>query len=102
MTCDMAYQRQQLGALVRIDPAAARAKIVEAHQQTKGNTTTAAKLLGVGRRSLVRWITQLDIRALVDTRPPDARAGQRGTGGRRPAQPAPPAKSRPKRAPRRN
>lgn len=56
----------ELGLLLKVDPEAAAARILEAYRKTDGYVPEAASMLGVGARSLVRWTTDLELRAEVD------------------------------------
>jgi len=48
-----------MGALIKLDPAAAKAKIVAAFRQAEGNRTRAAKVLDVSERNFYRWVEKL-------------------------------------------
>ena len=56
----MGYKSHDLGALVRVDPQAAAAKIVAAYTSASCSQRDAATLLGVEERSLIRWTKKLD------------------------------------------
>jgi len=60
------YKAQMLGMLVRCRPAEARSIIGTALARYK-NQVDAAEALGVGRRSLQRWIKSLGVTLGVST-----------------------------------
>ena len=49
------------------NPGKAKQKILHAHLAAHGNTTQAAKLLNVSRRTLIRWIQKLNMTTDVQT-----------------------------------
>lgn len=55
-----------LGLLLKVDPEAASARILEAYRKADGYVPTASAMLGVGARSLVRWTTELGLRPELD------------------------------------
>lgn len=61
----MAFRKIELGALMRLDPAEARAKILAAVEASKGDVKAAAASLDVGRRTLHRYLTSLRVRPRV-------------------------------------
>lgn len=58
----MAFRKIELGVLLRIEPADARTRILDALAAHGGDVKKAAKSLGVGRRTLHRFVTALRVR----------------------------------------
>lgn len=89
------YREQVLGALVRVAPDQAKAQILEAYRRQEGLTVDAAQMLGVGRRTLQRWVKLLALHAQIDRirRAAGARpASSYNPGGMRPKKKAKRAK----------
>lgn len=55
-----------MGALIIVDPNAARERILAAIDAAKGNRTRAAEALGAKHRSLLRWIDKLALWPEID------------------------------------
>lgn len=69
----MAYKHQQIGLLVRADPAKASALIAAAWRENKSEAATA-RAIGCGRRTLQRWIDALLLKGYqpkVDAQQPE-------------------------------
>lgn len=56
----MAYRETELGYLVRNNEREAKRRIRDALKRARGNVKAAAGALGVGYRTLKRWLAQLD------------------------------------------
>ncbi len=61
----MAYRKTEWSRLVDEQPEHARTRILTAFLATKGNTTQAAKHLGISHRSLCRYMAQLELKEVV-------------------------------------
>lgn len=59
------YVEQELGSLVRCKPEEAKQRILEAYRVSDGLIDPTCKLLGVSRRSLLRWTKLLGLRTEV-------------------------------------
>ena len=85
----MAYRQVDLGLLVRLQPDEAATKILNAYRDAEGNATRVAELLQVDRRTLSRWVEQLEattnIRDRIDAIR-DARKDRRSSPGTRASQ----------------
>jgi hypothetical protein len=62
----MAQREYELGLLARLRPDDAAEKILKAYRAGKGHNPDAALHLGIGVRTLERWVTRLGIRERVD------------------------------------
>jgi hypothetical protein len=56
----------KLRALMLVDPRAAKGRIVEAISRAGGRLPAAAKLLGIGHRTLCRWVVELGLEQRVE------------------------------------
>lgn len=54
-----------LRAELRVDEVKARARIVSAFEATGGNAVRAARLLGIGHRTIARWLKDPGVAAEV-------------------------------------
>ena len=59
----MTYRTTPWADLIRNDPPTARSKILTAYLATRGNAIRAAKHLGISHRSLLRYVSSLDLSA---------------------------------------
>lgn len=53
----------RLRAELKVDEVRARARIVEALETTGGNAVRAARLLGIGQRTMARWLNDPGVAA---------------------------------------
>lgn len=58
----MPYVNHKIRALIEVDPAKAKAMILEAFEKAKCHYARAAKILGCETHSVTRWADQLGIR----------------------------------------